>query len=308
MNALHRWTRAGLCAGAALAVASCSEEPDPMEMPETGGIEATVTAGGAALSGVTVRLFAPGATTALRSAGTGATGVAVFGSLELGGYEVEVVIPAGYELATGQQARRSVTVVANQTETAAFVLEEIVVAPTVGQVRVRVVDGSTGVAGVEVMLFESGGTTPVGTGATAADGRFLFGDLTPGDYDVEITVPDDYELAAGETTSESATVTAGATVDVQFALESTLPAVVEITASGTSFSPSEVTIAPGTTVRWVTPGGGHTVTPDNHSEWTSAALNSAGDVFEHTFDDPGEFDYFCIPHQSLGMTGTVTVQ
>jgi plastocyanin len=265
-----------------------------------------VTGDGAVLSGVTVRLFTSGGTTPIATANTAANGQATFGDVEAGAYDVEVVVLSGYELASGESSRKSVTVVAEQTATVTFALQEIVVLPTVGQVRARVVEGTTGVAGVEVMLFEDGGMTPLETLETGADGRVLFAALDPGAYEVEITVPEDYELAAGETSRKSASVTAGATTDVEFEVESTLEVVI-ITASGSQFSPETVTIAPGTTVRWVNGGGDHTVTPDGHTEWTSANLPS-GTTFEHTFESVGEFDYFCIPHQSLGMTGTVTVQ
>jgi hypothetical protein len=33
-----------------------------------------------------------------------------------------------------------------------------------------------------------------------------------------------------------------------------------------------------------------------------------GGTYEYTFDTEGTFDYFCIPHESAGMTGTVSVQ
>lgn len=296
-----------LCAGAAVLMVSCSEDSDPTDPVTTGAVRATVTGDGAALSGVTVRLFASGGTTPIATANTAATGQVTFGNLEAGTYDVDVVVLSGFELAAGEAGRKTVTVVAEQTATTSFALQEIVVLPTVGQVRARVVDGTTGVAGVEVMLFEDGGMTPLETLETGADGRVLFPSLDPGDYEVEITVPEDYELAAGESARKSTSVTAGATTDVQFEVESTLPQVVMITASGTDFSPATVTIAPGTTVRWTATGGDHTVTPDGHSEWSNANLPQ-GATFEHTFNDVGEFDYFCIPHQSLGMTGTVTVQ
>lgn len=76
----------------------------------------------------------------------------------------------------------------------------------------------------------------------------------------------------------------------------------------TTFSPSEVTIAPGTTVRWVNQGNvEHTVTPDGHSEWARAVLTETDEVFEHTFDNPGTFAYLCEPHQAVGMVGTIQV-
>ena len=79
--------------------------------------------------------------------------------------------------------------------------------------------------------------------------------------------------------------------------------------SNLTFSRSNLTIEPGTTVRWVNGASiGHTVTPDGHSEWARWATDSQGQTFEHTFDAPGTFAYFCEPHQAVGMTGVITVQ
>lgn len=37
-------------------------------------------------------------------------------------------------------------------------------------------------------------------------------------------------------------------------------------------------------------------------------LLQEGDGFEVTFETPGTYEYFCIPHESEGMTGTVVVE
>lgn len=79
--------------------------------------------------------------------------------------------------------------------------------------------------------------------------------------------------------------------------------------SGLQFTPADLTIEPGTTVRWVNDASiFHTITPDGHSEWERATMTTAGDDFTHTFEAEGEFPYYCEPHLSQGMTGTVTVQ
>lgn len=312
MTTLTRWLTGALVgAGAAVLIASCSSDSgdgDPIEPDPKGSIQASVTGDGAALSGVTVRVFATGGSTALVSGSTGANGQTTFAELEPGTYDVEVVVLAGFELASGEMARKPVTVVAEQTATVSFALEEIVVVPTEGQIRARVVDGTTGVAGVEVMLFAAGGATPLATLTTAADGRVLFTALTPEDYEVAITLPEGFVVEAGDTTRKAATVTAGVTTDVEFGVVGPEDTVVEIELSGTSFTPDDVTIEPGTTVRWVNVSGDHTVTPDGHTEWNSTVLDSNGETFEHRFDSVGTFDYFCIPHQSLGMTGVVRVE
>lgn len=33
----------------------------------------------------------------------------------------------------------------------------------------------------------------------------------------------------------------------------------------------------------------------------------SGESFSFTFEEPGTCDYFCIPHEQVGMVGTVTV-
>lgn len=84
---------------------------------------------------------------------------------------------------------------------------------------------------------------------------------------------------------------------------------VEVTLQSDAFAPAQVTIEAGTTVRWINGGAvQHTVTPDGHDEWSRAVLDSDGQVFEHTFDEPGEFPYLCEPHQALGMVGTIRVE
>lgn len=181
---------------------------------------------------------------------------------------------------------------------------------TTGDLRATVTADGTGLADVTVRVFESGGSTAAATQTTGADGRTTFSDLEAGTYEVEIELPDGFVLDSGEEERQEASVTAGATANVAFALTEEGGEVVVITASGTSFSDADVTIAPGTTVRWVSqdPAMGHTVTPDGHTEWTDAPLDNNGDTFEHTFDEVGEFPYFCTPHQAQGMTGVIRVE
>lgn len=78
---------------------------------------------------------------------------------------------------------------------------------------------------------------------------------------------------------------------------------------GFQFSQPELRIEPGTTVRWVnTTSTFHTVTPDGHTAWSEWQTASQGESFEVTFDQEGTFPYYCLPHRSLGMTGTVIVE
>ncbi|HEV7489638.1 MAG TPA: cupredoxin family copper-binding protein [Rhodanobacteraceae bacterium] len=72
-----------------------------------------------------------------------------------------------------------------------------------------------------------------------------------------------------------------------------------------AFSPQEVTIPPGTTVRWInddeTP---HTIAAEN-AGFTSPGLDT-GDGYEHTFDKEGDVTYFCSVHPF--MKGVVHIR
>lgn len=79
-----------------------------------------------------------------------------------------------------------------------------------------------------------------------------------------------------------------------------------------SFSPRTVTIAVGDSVTWQWVGSNsHTVThgtdPGNLGGLFNEGPKSSG-TFGHRFTSPGTIPYFCVPHFSMGMTGTITVQ
>lgn len=88
------------------------------------------------------------------------------------------------------------------------------------------------------------------------------------------------------------------------------------------FDPEQLTIQVGDTVTWTTVGAiPHTSTcdpakaqnpdenvklPEGAEVWDSGLVNS-GESWSHTFDVPGDYTYFCIPHESAGMVATLTV-
>jgi hypothetical protein len=75
-----------------------------------------------------------------------------------------------------------------------------------------------------------------------------------------------------------------------------------VAASGFSFSPSSVTINVGDTVTWTGLGSSHNVDP------FCGSFPVPGGTCTMQFNQAGTFHYFCDPHQSLGMVGTVIVQ
>jgi plastocyanin len=75
-----------------------------------------------------------------------------------------------------------------------------------------------------------------------------------------------------------------------------------VTTSGFTFSPPTLSIPKGDSVTWSgLTGGGHTTTSDT-SLWSSGS-----DGFSFVFSAAGTYNYHCIPHQSFGMVGTITV-
>jgi hypothetical protein len=74
------------------------------------------------------------------------------------------------------------------------------------------------------------------------------------------------------------------------------------------FDPANITVEPGTTVTWVQSGNNPHTTTSYDGLWDSGMIEGgSGGTFSFTFEEPGTYDYFCIPHESLGMIGSVTV-
>lgn len=70
------------------------------------------------------------------------------------------------------------------------------------------------------------------------------------------------------------------------------------------FEPSHLVIKSGSTVAWTNTGGApHTVNARDGSY--SSGIKNHNEVFEHRFDAPGTFEYFCAVHPT--MIGTVEV-
>lgn len=98
---------------------------------------------------------------------------------------------------------------------------------------------------------------------------------------------------------------------------------------GRRFAPATITVRAGDTVTWVSEGDdAHTVTAyresvaegtsyfssggfeteDEARDQVADALIPPGGSYEVTFDEPGTYEYFCIPHEDEGMKGTIVVE
>lgn len=76
-----------------------------------------------------------------------------------------------------------------------------------------------------------------------------------------------------------------------------------------TFTPADIAVPPGTTIVWTNSDEIlHTVTsgePEGVTDTFNGELDGAGTTFSFTFDEPGDYSYFCARHN--GMRGTVTV-
>ena len=91
----------------------------------------------------------------------------------------------------------------------------------------------------------------------------------------------------------------------------TSPQVVVVQVQDNQFSPKDISINPGDTVRWVRVGGAspHTVTADDGSFDSMAIFQKDGDTFQQTFGADGKtINYTCKAHYACcGMSGSVRV-
>ena len=91
------------------------------------------------------------------------------------------------------------------------------------------------------------------------------------------------------------------------------PDVVEVEIFDNRFEPKSITVAPGTTVRWINRGAetNHT-TMAMSGEWNSGfVFTGSGSTYEHTFtaaDDGQTYEYSCETHKvCCMMQGSVRV-
>ena len=76
------------------------------------------------------------------------------------------------------------------------------------------------------------------------------------------------------------------------------------------FVPETLTIDKGDTVKWVNNKmAPHNAVFDNNAVKSHKNLVfSPGESYETTFDEPGEYSYYCEPHRGAGMVGKIIVE
>jgi plastocyanin len=74
------------------------------------------------------------------------------------------------------------------------------------------------------------------------------------------------------------------------------------------FEAANITVPAGSTVTWVQNGNNPHTTTSYDGLWDSGIIQGgSGGSFSFTFNEPGTYEYFCMPHENQGMVGTVTV-
>jgi plastocyanin len=85
--------------------------------------------------------------------------------------------------------------------------------------------------------------------------------------------------------------------------------------SAQTFDPDKLTVSSEshTVTAYEPPAGteyfasGEASSEEAARDQVAEGLLDAGDTFEFTFDEPGTYRYFCIPHEDQGMVGTIVV-
>ncbi|MBX0324063.1 halocyanin [Halomicroarcula sp. F13] len=81
------------------------------------------------------------------------------------------------------------------------------------------------------------------------------------------------------------------------------------------FDPETFAVPVGSTVRWEWRSSNHNVKPattPSGSDWTGTPGDGGrtfekGHTYTYTFETAGEYEYYCAPHRSVGMTGSFAV-
>ena len=157
-----------------------------------------------------------------------------------------------------------------------------------GDVVGTVVDGT-----LVIGLYEQNDSGYSGVAALSTTGN--------GGTDVVVFLGFGLSNAAAEATPAASSTTASEATPaaVTTASEETAVAILDY-----SFDGETVEIPVGTTVTWTNDGGVIHTTTSTDGLWDSGIMSS-GEVFSHTFDEAGSFEYICTLHPV--MTGTIVV-
>ncbi len=180
--------------------------------------------GEAGLSGVTVNLLnAAGAV--IGSTTTNASGNYLFSALNPGDYAIQVVAPAGYtvtgkDLGGNDATDSDIDAVTGKTINTTLISGENDLSWDAGLYRKAAIGdkvwldknangvqdaGEAGIGGITVNLLNAAGTVILSTTTTDANGNYLFNNLVPGDYSVQVVAPAGYYVSPKDAGGNDAT-------------------------------------------------------------------------------------------------------
>ncbi len=159
-----------------------------------------ITGDDTGLGGVTVNLYLNGNPTPVASTVTAADGSYSFSNLGPGSYTVQEVVPAGSTQTAGNIGYTvSATSGTNSTGNNFANFQNISISGT----KYNDLTGNsfsaddTPLAGITIVLYKNGGSTPVASTVTASNGTYSFSNLGPGTYTVQEVVPAGYTQTGG---------------------------------------------------------------------------------------------------------------
>ncbi|WP_232686743.1 plastocyanin/azurin family copper-binding protein [Halobacterium zhouii] len=192
--------------------------------------------------------------------------------------------------------------------------------------------GLVGIAGCGNPEGDGGGGTTTGAGETQTTtaGTTQATQTTQATETTQAGTTEGAQTTQGETTQGNQTTQGGTTNETAGGTQTgtagggagATNTVQMVTEGGNYyFNPIGLYVEPGETITWVIDSGSHSSTayakgtggasvrriPQDAEPWDSGILSEQGASFDHTFEVPGTYDYFCIPHKSLGMIGRLVV-
>jgi hypothetical protein len=164
-------------------------------------------------AGITIQLYQ--GSTLVATTTTDANGVYTFDNVAAGTYTVKEVVPSGWILTA--QSSSSVTLTAGSAATGPSFADFKLICITGKKFLDLSGNGlssdDTALGGVKIQLFKNGGSTPIATATTAADGSYSFSNLGPGTYTVKEVTPSGYLQTGPVSGSYSINATSGSTYD-----------------------------------------------------------------------------------------------
>ncbi len=175
--------------------------------------------------------------------------------------------------------------------------------------RYLAVASAVGVAGCAGQSNDDGGSTPAptddgGTATPTEDGTATPAPTTEpttepptdGPYGGWLADTDNFDGTRDLVGESSVTVAVGA----------------EGNGGDLAFAPAAIRISQGATVTWEWVAGRHNVAVESQPDgaaWTGQPEQIAdpGFTYEHVFETPGTYLYYCTPHLQMGMKGVVVV-